>query len=537
MVRTGVQRAFGSKLRRFLGEWLSNRFAAFGAGLGVTTILQSSTATCLMTSDFAARGIVVLPVALAIMLGADVGTSLVAQIFSLDFSWLSPVLLIVGFVIHSSTKNQKRANIGRLTIGLGLILLALKTIVGASAPLRESETLLTVIAALDGEPLIAILIAALMTWAAHSSLAIVLLVGSLAGAGTIPVSLGLILILGANLGGALPPIMATLNASIDGRRVALGNGMFKFLGCLAFFPFLTQVENYLVGVDPDPVRMLVNFHMGFNLALAVVFITATNLFASFLQKILKEKESDERSVVRYLDESTVLDPTIGLNNATREVLRMGDELDHMLKDSFEMLRNGNLEKISEIAQSDDVVDEIYEAVKVYLTRIRKVELDDEESQSCGEIMAFCANLEHIGDIIDKNLLVTAHKLVSKSLKFSDEGLSELSAIHERVHGNLRLAMGVFMSKDTAMARRLLVENEVLRKLEQDAANSHLARFQQGRIETLETSSLHLDVIRDLKRINSHLTAVAYPILDEAGELRESRLRKKYLRSVETRPIG
>ncbi len=533
MVRTGVQRAYGSNLRQFLGEWLSNRFAAFTAGLGVTAILQSSTATCLMTADFASRGIVTLPVALAIMLGADVGTSIVAQVFSLDISWLSPVLLVIGFIIHSASKGHKGANLGRMAIGLGLILLALKYIVGISEPLRSSETLLTMISALDGEPLIAILLAALLTWAAHSSLAIVLLICSMTGSGAIPMELAMVLVLGANLGGALPPIMATMNSSSMGRRVAIGNGFFKLIGCLIAFPLLGKLQMILVDFDPDPVRMLVNLHTLFNVALAIGFISFTGFMNGLLTKMIKDPEiADEDKVVRYLDMSLPVDPTLGLNNAAREVLRMGDELDNMLKQSIEMLREGDRSRIQKIAQGNELVDKLYEAVKVYVTKIRKEELDEEESQRCGDVMAFCANLEHIGDIIDKNLLLTASKLLDKKMNFSDEGLAELSAIHQRVHDNLRLAMGVFMSQEKPMARRLLVEKEAFRQMEHEASSSHYARFQAGKPETLETSSLHLDVIRDLKRINSHLTAVAYPILDQAGELRKTRLRKKYFKSVQ-----
>ncbi|WP_420549073.1 Na/Pi cotransporter family protein [Curvivirga sp.] len=530
MVRTGVQRGFGSKLRSFLGEWLSNRFAAFGAGLGVTAILQSSTATCLMVADFASRNIVILPVALAIMLGADVGTALVAQILSLNFSWLSPVLIFVGFVVFTITTSQKKSNIGRIAIGLGIILLSLKSIVGVSEPLRNSETLVLVINALAGEPLVAVLLVALLTWAAHSSLAIVLLVCSMASTGAIPVELGMVLILGANLGGALPPIFATLYTSPAGRRVAIGNGIFKLLGCILIFPFLSIVERELTPYSMGVAGLLINLHLVFNVGLAFIFMPFTSLMDRLLKKVIVDQDmGDSPEVVRYLDMSIPIDATLGLSNASREVLRMGDELDHMLKQSFNMLHEGDSETIKEISKGDDVVDELYEAVKVYLTEIRKEELDEQESQRCGEVMAFCANLEHIGDIIDKNLLATAMKLMEKNLSFSEAGLNELEQIHQRVHDNLRLAMGVFMSQDISMARRLILEKETFRQMEHEAANSHMERFQAGRPETLETSSLHLDVIRDLKRINSHLTSVAYPILDQAGELRKTRLRKKFMK--------
>ena len=405
MVRTGAQRAFGQKLQRFMGQWLQNRFAAFGAGLGVTTLVQSSTATCLMTADFAARNVVTLSVALAIMLGADVGTSLVAQIFSFDISWASPLLLFAGFVVFSSSNMKRTRSIARMLMGLGLILLALKLIVQTSEPLRSSETILVIISALDGEPLIAILVAALLTWLAHSSLATVLLICSLAGAGAIPVNLALTMVIGANLGGALPPIMATLGGPRSGRAVAVGNGAFKLLGCLAALPLMPYFLPYLIQFDPDPVRMAVNAHTMFNIMLAVIFLPLTSVAANLVDRWLpkeEQAETDSKPFIRTLDFREDLDPAISLSNASREVLRMGDLVDGMLEDSMNaLIKGGDPRQIEQIALKDDQVDEVYEAVKLYLAAVRRESLDEDESLQCGEIMAFCTNLEHIGDIIEK----------------------------------------------------------------------------------------------------------------------------------------
>ena len=527
MVRTGAQRAFGQKLQRFMGQWLQNRFAAFGAGLGVTTLVQSSTATCLMTADFAARNVVTLSVALAIMLGADVGTSLVAQIFSFDISWASPLLLFAGFVVFSSSNMKRTRSIARMLMGLGLILLALKLIVQTSEPLRSSETILVIISALDGEPLIAILVAALLTWLAHSSLATVLLICSLAGVGAIPVNLALTMVIGANLGGALPPIMATLGGPRSGRAVAVGNGAFKLLGCLAALPLMPYFLPYLTQFDPDPVRMAVNAHTMFNIMLAVIFLPLTSVAAILVDRWLpkdEQAETDTKPFIRTLDFRENLDPAISLSNASREVLRMGDLVDGMLEDSMTaMIQGGDPRQIEQIALKDDQVDEVYEAVKLYLAAVRRESLDEDESLQCGEIMAFCTNLEHIGDIIE-NIVDLAVKKQQRALDFSDEGEAELNRLYRRVHDNLRLALGVFISGDMVMARKLMQEKDELRILEREATDNHYQRLEEGRPETIETSAMHLDIIRDLKRINAHLTSVAYPILEQSGELRQSRLR-------------
>lgn len=528
MVRTGAQRAFGARLRHFMQRWLTNRFAAFGAGLGVTGLLQSSTAACLMTADFAAQSVVALPVALAIMLGADVGTSLVAQVFSFDLSWASPLLILVGFVTFSSGQKKRRRSIGRIFLGLGLILLSLKLIVASSEPMRSSDTMLVVISALEGEPLLAVLIAAILTWLAHSSLATVLLVASLATSGAISVNLALVLVLGANLGGALPPIMATLNGARAGRCVAIGNGLFKVMGCLIVLPLLGVVTPYLAMLDPDPVRMSVNLHTAFNIGLAVVFLPLTSVIARLVERMVPEEvlPEEDRLLERNLGYREDTDPDIALTNATREVLRMGDLVDDMLERTMTALREGgDPSDISAIGHRDDLIDQLYEAVKLYLTEMRREALDDDESRRCGDVMSFCTNLEHIGDIIE-SIVEAAVKKQKKMLTFSQEGQEELDELYTRVHDNLRLALGVFISGDSLMARKLLREKEAFRSLERTASDNHYKRLEEGRPETIETSAMHLDVIRDLKRINSHLASVAYPILDQAGELRSSRLRSE-----------
>lgn len=526
MVRTGMTRAFGGTLRLVLGQYMSNRFTAFLAGLGVTTLLQSSTATCLMTASFAGRGLVISAAALAVMLGADVGTTLVAQLFSLNIAWVSPVLITIGFIAFQGGQRKRTRDIGRLIIGLGLILLSLSLIVANSQPIRDSKIVLALVTSLGDEPLLAILLTALLTWLAHSSLATVLLIASLVGAGAIPVALIFPLILGANLGGAIPPITATLGSAAAARRVAVGNALFKATGCILVFPFLAYVAEFIPQIEADPVRQVVNFHTAFNLGLAMIFIFAIGPVSALMERWIPDRAvSTDEGEARYLDASAVEEPAVALANATRETLRIADILDEMLSGSMDTLRRDDKEALNLVTASDDIVDRLYEQTKLYLTDVSRQELGEEDGRRCNEIMSFSTNLEHIGDIIDKNLMELASKKIKYRLAFSEEGLSEIQDLHHRVQENLKLATSVFVSGDHALARKLLMEKDTFRQLERDAGESHHERLKNGMRESIETSSLHLDILRDLKRINSHLTSAAYPILEEAGELRTSRLRK------------
>jgi phosphate:Na+ symporter len=526
MVRTGVLRAFGAELRHFLRVSLRNRFAAFVAGLGVTGILQSSTATALVVASFAGRGLVETAPALAVMLGADVGTSLVAQVLSLDVHWLAPLLILLGVTVYLGASASAYRELGRVAIGLGLMLLALRLLLAASLPMREAPIVQELFGALSGQPLIAVLVAALLTWLAHSSLATVLLIMSLASAGVLPLTTACVLVLGANLGGAIPPLTATLTDSPAARRVPVGNLLFRLFGCLAVAPVIGLAVPLLTQLEAEPARVVANFHTGFNLALGIVCILLIGPVARLCTWLLPDRPVElDPGRPRHLDHTTLDTPSLALACAAREALRMGDVVETMLRDSLDVLGRGDRQKLAWMSKLDNTVDKLHEAIKLFVTDVSREPLRPEESRRAAEILSFTTNLEHIGDIIDKSLLELARKKIRKQLRFSEEGWEEIEALHGRVLNNLQLALGVFMSDDLGIARRLIDEKVMVRDAERQAADNHLARLRAGRPESIDSSALHLDILRDLKRIHSHICSVAYPILDEAGQLHRSRLKR------------
>jgi phosphate:Na+ symporter len=518
MLRTGVTRAFGANLRHAIGKSVSNRFSAMLVGMGVTAILQSSTATAMMVASFASRGLVATAPALAVMLGADIGTTMVAQVLSFDISWLAPLTLALGVILHFSSHTSLVKQIGRIAIGLGLMLLALKLIVTTAAPLRESQLIIDIFGSVAGETLIGIIIAALLTWLAHSSLAVVLLVMSLASTGAIPVELTLVLVIGANIGGTLPPIMATAGEGPEARRVTIGNALFKVCGAIVLLPLLDLIMPIIAELDADPARQVVNFHTLFNLAVAIGFIFLTGLMSSLMKSLLPSvKKSDDPGAPKHLDNNAVDVPTLALSGAARETLRMADIVDTMLSESLIVIANDDTARASSVSDMDDAVDKLHEAVKLYVTDVTRQELDRDESLRANEIMSFATNLEHIGDIAE-NLMDIAKKKGKKRLQFSEIGQQELTSIHTKVGANLKLAISIFMSGDVGLARQLLAEKRTVIALEREAADAHMQRLRDGRRESIETSALHMDILRDLKRIHSHVVAVAYPVLERAGEL-------------------
>lgn len=523
LLRLGVTRGFGAALRRFLAACTNNRLKAFAAGIGMTALLQSSTATVLVVSSFAAQGLVNSATGLAIVLGADVGTTLIAQLFSLDISLLMPVFLLIGYVFFKMENTGKCKNIGRIFIGLALMLLALNLIREAAAPLKDSETLPLILAPLDKDPFFAILLAALITWIAHSSLAIVLLLMSLTAAGVLPLELGLFMVLGANLGGTIAPLLATIKDNPDALRIPLGNMLIRVTGVGLVLPFLAVIEGPLAAFDPDAARQLVNFHTGFNIALALVFLPFTGLISRVLKKALPDQAvTYDPGRARYLSEKDLDTPSVALSNAARETMRMAELFQEMLVDTMTALTTNNEKLAGRIKEEDDTIDRIYGQIKNYMARLSQQFMDEREAQRHLQILMFSTNIEHAGDVVDKNLLPLVHKKIRNQLEFSAEGQKEIRHIYELVLESVKLAQAVFDTGDLALARRLMDDKEIIRQAELRGFGTHFERLRGNVPETVSTSSLHLDIIRDFRRINSYLCAVAYPLFEGGVKTPEPR---------------
>jgi phosphate:Na+ symporter len=519
MVHSGIVRAFGANIRRMLAIALRNRFKAFLAGVGVTAVLQSSTATALMVTSFAAEGMVNLVPALAMLLGANVGTALVVQALSFNISAAAPVLLVVGVAAFRRSGRTLVRDLGRVAIGLGLMLLSLHILFETLAPAENAPAVRTVLASVTGEPIVNLLIGAVLSWASHSSVAVVLLVMSLGYSHFVVPAAALALILGANLGSAVNPVLeGGPTDSLSTRRVPIGNLLNRIVGCAIVLPVLDPIARELSILDPNPARMSADFHLAFNLTLAALFIFPLGSVAQLLERLLPEqKKPADPATPLYLDPSALETPALALACATRETLHMGDMVETMLQRAMTALMTNDRKLVEEVSR-------LHEAIKLYVVKVTRDSLDDHEGRRAMELVTFAINLEHIGDIIDKNLMQLAAKKIKRNLSFSQEGAAELEAMHQRVLADLKLAFGLLVSGDVKVARQLLGEKTTFREAEIAAAESHLSRLREDRPESVESSGLHLDVLRDLKRIHSHICAAAYPVLEAAGELRPSRLK-------------
>lgn len=526
MVRTGVQRAFGPRLRAVLGGALKGRLRAFLAGLGVTAALQSSTATGLMTAGFVAGGLVDLVPALAVMLGANVGTTLIAQAFSFDVAAFSPALVLVGYVLFRRAGSPIVHDLGRVFIGFGLMLLALHQIIALAAPYEDAPSLRMFLGAVASVPLLAAFLAAAATFALHSSVAVVLLVMSFAARGVVPPETAFAMILGANFGTALNPVLeGPAGDDAAARRVTIGNLLNRALGVAAGLALLAPASRLMVTLEPDPARAAADFHTLFNVALAALFLPLLDPFAALLRRLIPERISPaDPSRPLYLDANARETPIVALGAAAREALRLVDALEAMLTGALDALVQGDRRQIADARRLDDVLDRLNGAIKAYLSSLDHEELSRDDHRRMTEILVFSTNLEQAGDVVDRSLLPHAAKRLKRGLALPKESEDEIRALMERLVVNLRASASLLMTEDARAARLLAAEKAAFRDAETRATGAHFEAMRRGRLDAIETSSLYLDLLRDMKMINSHIvSAAAYPVLERTGDLLPTRL--------------
>lgn len=530
MVKTGVERAYGDVLRHKLRATMRNPLMAVLAGCGLSIALQSSTAVTLLVGSFAGAGIVSGMSGQLAVRGAEIGSALVVKLLTFDLTLLVPLCMIAGTVMFMATERREWRQSGRILVGIGLLILSLEMIGQASEPLRDSQLLPVIINYFSGDAITTYLLAALITWLFQSSIAAVLLMATLAGRGLITPELGVVLVLGVNLGSSVIAPMLTRSAGPQVRIVPIGNLLMRGLGSLIMLVLFMIFRPHVAFLGATASDQIVNAHILFNVIILLAGLPLAGLVYRASERLVALASKPEPvnalevTELSALDESALDVPSQALANATREVGRVCETVEIMLKRIIELYESADANKIKALAALDDRVDRRHAAIKLYLAKVTKNPLTEDEALRCQELIGACVKLEQVGDIIVRNMLVHVKKKVEHGLKFTDEGWRELCAFHASVLANARLAFNALISRDPETARQLVLEKDRLRDLEKETSASHFERLRDGTAKSIETSSIHLDTIRDLKQINSLLASMAYPVLEERGLLGGSRLK-------------
>jgi len=525
MVQTGIQRAFGPRLRSFLASALQGRFRAFLAGIGVTALLQSSTATGLMATGFAAAGLVDLVPALALMLGANVGTTLVTQFLTFSTSAFSPTFILLGVILFRRDASATARDIGRACIGLGLMFLALGQLLDLMTVYEDTPSLRMILGAIATQPLVDVLVAAGLTWAAHSSVAVVLFVMSLAARGAVPPDAAFALVLGANIGAAVNPVLeGPPGDDPAAKRLPVGNLLTRVTGAAVALALLSPIGRFMVTAFPDNARTVVNFHSLFNLAVAAVFFPILPYYARLLQRLLPRREDPaDPAKPLYLDEAARETPIVALGGAAREALRLVDLVQDMIVATQTAIEKADRRAAVEARRRDDPIDRLASAIKAYLVSLDTDALNSDDQRRLGEIAAFVSEIEQAGDSLSRNFLSSLARKLKGGIALEPTERDEIRSMIDRLGRNLQTAASLFMTGDARVAHLLADEKVAFRDAESQAALAHLNAIGSSSALAAKASALRLELMRDLKQVNSHIVAAsAYPLLERTGELLPSR---------------
>jgi phosphate:Na+ symporter len=510
LVGEGLQRAAGAHLRPILQSLSGDRLKALFVGAGVTAVLQSSSATTVMLVGFASAGLLTLRQTIGVILGADIGTTVTVQLLAFDLLAVSPLIVFVGWLLSVAVRGPV-SYAGRAILGFGLLFLGIKIISEGTVPLKESTLFKEVISALIGQEVVLIVVAAVLTALVASSAAIIGIAISLATSGIMPLGGAIPIILGANIGTAGSALLASIGTNVEARRVAVAHAAFKVLGAVIFLPFLEPFARLVSGTAPDVARQIANAHTIFNVVLSVLFLPLAGFAADTITRLIPDTRRTEEGAI-YLNVQTLDAPAVALGQALREALRMGDLVVRSLQDSLRVFERDDEHLMKEVHKRDDQIDQLEEDIKQFLTKLREQSLTEEQAERETALLFVVVDLEAIGDIIDKQLMELAEKKISGSHRFSEKGFAEIADLHAKVVENLELSLSALAAGDATVAEKVLRHKTVISELERRYRQSHMQRLREGLKESIDTSSIHLDVLLALRQVNSFATAIAYAVL-------------------------
>ena len=524
LVRTGFERAFGNQLSQRLKRSTNNRFAAASTGAAAAILLQSSTAVAILLAGFMSAGSITGTAGLAIMLGADLGSAIVAQVLTSSISAVTPLLLLIGVLFFLRSSRRFLRQIGRILIGLALVFLSLDLIRGSSAPLLQSEGVSSAVAYLSGDLLTAFLLAVIFAWLVHSSVAAVLLFATLAAETVLPEQAAFAMVLGANLGGAFIAFFLTLSADFEVRRVIIGNLLLRGGGAVIALGWLLWLDAGLIVPGTTALQRTLNVHLAFNGALLLIGLGLLKPSAQLVAFFVSQKDHTNHENIRSaLDPTVINHPARAFSCAQRELVDMGNRIEMMLRDTMPLFDHFDETVAEKVRSEQRIVSQMSHGLRVYLSGVRSSDPNEDTGTRAFDLAGVATNLESGADVIARKVVSLARKKHLQKTNFSDAGRRELSDFHDKVLRNVQHGIAVLMSSDIGAARELVEQKEMIRDIEQKFERMHLSRLRQGLVESIETSAIHIDLLRSLKMLNTAFAMTAYPLLKEQGKLLESRL--------------
>ncbi|MDD5224090.1 MAG: Na/Pi cotransporter family protein [bacterium] len=513
--REGLSLFGGEKLRKAIYSLTDKPVRGLLVGVVITLFLQSSSATSVMLVGFASSGMISLFQSIGVILGADVASTLTVQLISFRVMDYALLPVAVGFFLGFFVRHRNIRYLGRIIMGFGLLFFGIKLMSDGALPLAHSRIFMDLLQSLGENPLGGFFLAALLTALVQASAATIGLVISFSLSGAITLPAALPMILGANIGTSVTAFLAAAGSNSEGKQVAWAHFSIKLLGVLLVWPLLPELERLTVATAETLPRQIANAHTIFNLGIALLFLPFRGLIASGVKRAFPGKDQiSDRFAARYLDPKASATPDLAFVNASREILRIADIVEEMLKDSLPLFFRGDLEEIERIRERDKEVNSLDHQIRLYLARVSEKAMTGKQAEKEMRLHNFASSLETMGDVVVKNILALAEKKFQKGLTFSSEGWEEIRLYHLRVSENLKAAVTAFAGGDESLIKEVLAKVRELDAEERRLKLNHIRRLHQGLKESIDTSAIHLDLLNNLQRINSEIEAGLTPYSQE-----------------------
>ncbi len=513
LMSDSLEAAAGDKLRRGLETLTSNRFAAVGLGAGVTAIIQSSSATTVMLVGFVNASLMTMTQAVFVGMGANIGTTVTAQMIAFKITSLAPAILFAGIVMMLFFKKRNVQRIGQIIGGLGILFVGMNIMSEAVAPLREWQPFIDLLSSFQN-PLTGLLAGLLVTMVIQSSSATMGIMQAFALQGIIGLDSAVYVILGLNLGTCITAILASLSAGKTAKRTAVAFLFFNIIGTavfsvlLAFLPIVDWVKSW---TPDDTVRQLANFHTLFNvvttgmlIGFPQVLIRAANFF------IRGEDKKRTRKQLKYIDENNIAVPAVSVGQSINEVIRVAEYTEENFNNSVVAFVNKKEKIAREVLETEQVVDSLSQSIMEYLSKLAQLEMSPVDSRIVMELMKITIDLERISDH-SENIAQSAIRRIDKNISFSKSAIAEVELVSSHVKNAISMAVSSLKNSDMESARSVLSIESKVDKLEKKFTKSHLKRLSKGECKPA-ASAIYTDVIHNMERVSDHCTNIVDEIL-------------------------
>jgi phosphate:Na+ symporter len=512
----GMQQSAGERLRSVLENVTRNRIVGAGIGTFVTTIIQSSSATSVMLVSFVNAGLLQFRQTIPVLLGAAIGTTITAQLIAFKITEYSLLLVAIGFFIQTFSKKEKFISVGYALFGFGILFFGLEIMSDAMAPLRDYAPFIDLLLRLES-PFVGILVGAAFTALIQSSSAFVGIMIVLASQGLLSLDACIPLLLGSNLGTPVTAILASLKSNTEAKKVAIAFLLVKLISVLIFAGWTSQLGKLLLQFTPEaPLpRLIANAHTLINGVLMLVVLPFTPQVARFTDWIVgKQKVSDKKAFrTLYLDQGMTSTPSLALNLAKQEILRLG----MIVRTMFSEIHIPFLEKdpscLGEIYIHEQEVNFLRDSIKSYFMKINRESMNSRQVSESFQLLYSLNEFEKIADIISGSLATRAERWSLKDYDFSKQGKEELRHFHEKIEKQLKRSLLVFEEANLQTAAKMKAKHKEYRLLSRELEKQHYDRIMEGMTESIESSKTHLEILALYSSIDSHATNIARSALD------------------------